>query len=333
MKLVVALFAVGASARPPATLVALFAVGASALQPPRPPAGFAPPEPKPLQIGDSDVGDLLSGGAALALRLATGTFVLGWRPCYASAFGVTLFGDAPADDEYRLALGPVAYRDDSSVLPATRPAKPVILYEYESSPFCRKVREICCLLDIECEMRPVPGARQGAFAQKLAAAGGKMTVPYLEDPNNADKGMYESDDIVEYLLDEYGPPRDAYDSLALWPLKLGPFQLVTSTLAAIARGLPCGARRPDARPDNEAMKPLEMWGYETSPFVRPVRETLCALTLPHVVVPCARGSANRDRMVRETGRFQVPFLRDPNTGVELFESAAIVAYLDEVYTV
>ena len=167
---------------------------------------------------------------------------------------------------------------------------------------------------------------------------------------------------------------------------------MTSTLAAIARGLPCGARRPDARPDNEAMKPLEMWGYETSPFVRPVRETLCALTLPHVVVPCARrrvatsrrdcrpwtassknlsrviaatsrlprtsspsrhrrhvatpphvvaatrspqarGSANRDRMVRETGRFQVPFLRDPNTGVELFESAAIVAYLDEVYTV
>ena len=103
---------------------------------------------------------------------------------------------------YRLALGPIAYRDDSSVLPVTRPAKPVILYEYESSPFCRKVREICCLLDIECEMRPVPGARQGAFAQKLAAAGGKMTVPYLEDPNNADKGMYESDDIVEYLLDE-----------------------------------------------------------------------------------------------------------------------------------
>ena len=60
-------------------------------------------------------------------------------------------------------------------------------------------------------------------------------------------------------------------------------------------------------------------------------------TPPHVVAatrsPQARGSANRDRMVRETGRFQVPFLRDPNTGVELFESAAIVAYLDEVYTV
>ena len=46
----------------------------------------------------------------------------------------------------------------------------------------------------------------------------------------------------------------------------------------------------------------------------------------------ARGSRNRDRMFAEQGRFQVPFLRDPNTGVELFESAEIVAYLNEVYT-
>ena len=37
-------------------------------------------------------------------------------------------------------------------------------------------------------------------------------------------------------------------------------------------------------------------------------------------------------MVKETGRFQVPYLKDPNTGVALFESAEIVKYLDEVYT-
>ena len=49
-------------------------------------------------------------------------------------------------------------------------------------------------------------------------------------------------------------------------------------------------------------------------------------------VPCARGSPNRDRMMKEMGRFQVPFLRDPNTGAELFESAAIVDYLNDVYT-
>ena len=49
-------------------------------------------------------------------------------------------------------------------------------------------------------------------------------------------------------------------------------------------------------------------------------------------VPCARGSPNRDRMIKEQGRFQVPFLRVPNTGAELFESAAIVDYLNDVYT-
>ena len=144
--------------------------------------------------------------------------------------------------------------------------------------------------------------------------------------------MYESDDICQYLRETYGPAQDAYDPKALWPLTFGPFQLITSTLAAIVRGLPGGQRRPDARTGNEERKPLELWGYETSPFVRPVRETLVELTLPHAMVPCARGSPNRDRMMQEQGRFQVPFLRDPNTGAELFESAAIVEYLNDVYT-
>ena len=98
--------------------------------------------------------------------------------------------------------------------------------------------------------------------------------------------MYESDDICQYLRETYGPAQDAYDPKALWPLPFGPFQLITSTLAAIVRGLPGGQRRADARAGNEERKPLELWGYETSPIVRPVRETLCALTLPHVMAPC-----------------------------------------------
>ena len=31
-------------------------------------------------------------------------------------------------------------------------------------------------------------------------------------------------------------------------------------------------------------------------------------------------------------QFQVPFLVDPNTGVELFESPEILDYLEQVYT-
>ena len=36
-------------------------------------------------------------------------------------------------------------------------------------------------------------------------------------------------------------------------------------------------------------------------------------------------------MMQEQGRFQVPFLSDPNTGCEMFEGGAMVEYLDEVY--
>jgi hypothetical protein len=31
-----------------------------------------------------------------------------------------------------------------------------------------------------------------------------------------------------------------------------------------------------------------------------------------------------------TGRFQVPFLVDPNTGVEMFEGPEIIDYLEQV---
>ena len=46
---------------------------------------------------------------------------------------------------------------------------------------------------------------------------------------------------------------------------------------------------------------------------------------------CPRGSTKRDELLEKTGRFQVPFLEDPNTGVEMFESASMVTYLEETY--
>ena len=158
-------------------------------------------------------------------------------------------------------------------------------------------------------------------------------VPYLYDPNTGE-GLFESSDQIEYLLANYGPAdASTYDRKALWPVTLEPFSVATSTLCAILLGMPGKARRPDARPDNEEMLPLELWGNEASPFVRNVRETLGGLCLPHAMVSCPRGSSNRDRMVERTGRFQVPYLVDPNTGIEMFESEEIVKYLEEVYTV
>ena len=119
------------------------------------PKDFVIPEPKPLTLTrSSDLPSVLKSSAALAVRLATGAFVLGWKID-------TIF--APEDDgKYALALGPFRIRDSSSVLQdAPRPEQPLILYEYAASPFAKRVREIINLLDLTVEYRPCPGARGG----------------------------------------------------------------------------------------------------------------------------------------------------------------------------
>lgn len=292
------------------------------------PADFQIPEPRPLTITrPSFIPSALKSSIALAIRLATSAFVLGWQ-----IDTLTAPSTEENDSLYSLSLGPLRIRDSSPILTtAPRPTEPLILYEYDSSPFCKRVREIVNLLDLTVEYRPCPGARQSRFSDELFERTGRRTVPYLIDPNTGTE-MFESDDQIRYLVDTYGPAEDTYDSKALWPITFTGFSIYTSTLAAIVRGMPSGQRQANARPDNEDMLPLELWGYECSPFVKPVREKLGSLALPHRLVSCSRGSANRDKMVERTGRFQVPFLVDPNTGLELFESVEICEYLDACYT-
>ena len=52
---------------------------------------------------------------------------------------------------------------------------------------------------------------------------------------------------------------------------------------------------------------------------------------PYVLHNVAKGSAHREAFVKRSGRMMVPYLVDPNTGTEMFESADIVAYLDRTY--
>jgi len=153
---------------------------------------------------------------------------------------------------------------------------------------------------------------------------GKRTVPYMEDGSIK---MFESDDIINYLFDTYGPGR----SEVPWLLK-GDFARITATYAASARGYAGSRLLPKARKDFTTLKPIVLWGYEGSPFVRPVREALGSLGLAHVMINCGRGSQNRDKLFAKTGRFQVPYIEDPNTGINMFESAEIVKYLMAVYT-
>jgi len=300
------------------------------------PDDFVAPEPRPLALADNtDIVKLLKSSLALGVRLATGVFVLGWK-----IDSVFYSAEDDGTKTYSLKLGPFSIRDTSSVLAdAPRPNDNLILYEYDASPYCKRVRETMNLLDLTYEIRPCPGAREGKFSQEMFDRTGRRTVPFLVDPNTG-KEMFESSDIIQYLLDAYGPPKNVYDIKALWPITFEAFSVFTSTLAAILCDMPGSRRQENARPDNEEMIPLELWGYECSPFCRPVFDKLCSLNLPHVVVSCSRGSINRDRLLNRKlsasgerpQQFQVPFLFDPNTGLELFESTAIIDYLERAYT-
>ncbi|KAL3815328.1 hypothetical protein ACHAXA_010010 [Cyclostephanos tholiformis] len=276
------------------------------------PPGFIPPEPRPLTITEStDLGGFVTALAALALRLATGAFVLGWKVD-------TIF--APEDGKYALQLGPFRIRDSSSVLDRDKTSV-IVLYDNESSPRCKRVREMMNLLDITYECRPC----FGPYINDL--------LPCIMDPNVDRTIIHGDDNIIEHLLKEYGPPTSSYDPKAVWPITFEEFSLATSQMAIKLRGSTAVVQQSTARPDNWCMKPLELWAYKCSPFVRPVKEKLSTLGLPHTIVSCSRGSKNRDRMIDKVGRFQVPYLVDANTGVEMFEGAEIVNYLEAVYTV
>ncbi len=179
----------------------------------QPPKDFKAPEPKPLSISDGNYRGFLSGTLAAVARLGTGVFVFGWSPFKQS------------DGPWPGTLGFV--RDGSSLLSSwKRPLKPVIIYEYESSPFCRKVREACSVLDLTVEYRPCPGARSG-WSDDMLKLSGRRTVPYMIDGSVS---MFESDDIIAYLFDSYGPGRSSIP----WALK-GDFARDSAAYAASVR--------------------------------------------------------------------------------------------------
>ncbi len=200
-----------------------------------------------------------------------------------------------------------------------RPSRPLELYEFEACPFCRKVREALSILDLEAMVYPCPkGGRR--FREVVHQRGGKLQFPWLVDPNT-DREMYESDDIVRYLFETYGT-----DSIP-WSLALGPLVILSAGLASALRP-GAGLRYRTARPCTAS---LELWSFEASPFCRLVRETLCSLELPYLLHNVAKGSPSREAFVRRSGRMQVPYLHDPNTGASMFESGDIVAYLERTY--
>jgi glutathione S-transferase len=200
-----------------------------------------------------------------------------------------------------------------------RPEKPLELYEFEACPYCRKAREALSSLDLEAMIYPCPkgGPR---FRAKVQELGGKARFPFLIDPNT-DTQMYESDAIVRYLAKHYGT-----GDIPLL-LALGPVTDAMSTIASAPRATR-GVRYRKARaPD----KPLELWSFEASPYCRLAREALTELEIPYLLHNVPKKSRRREAFVARSGKMMVPYLADPNTGKEMFESADIVRYLETEY--
>ncbi len=81
------------------------------------------------------------------------------------------------------------------------PARPLELYSFEISPYCRLAREALTELELPYLLHNVgkDSAGRAAFLQRS----GRMMVPYLVDPNTGTE-MHESADIVAYLQRTYG---------------------------------------------------------------------------------------------------------------------------------
>ena len=217
-----------------------------------------------------------------------------------------------------------------------QPEKTLVLYDRESCPRCRLVREALTELNLDVEIRPCPiGSNQ--FINETP----KGRVPYLIDPNTQ-KEMTRTGQILDYLFSHYGD-RNV-------PARLNPglINLTTSSLASTFR-LNAGSSK---KPAKIAAKPLKLYSFESSPYSRMVREQLSELELPYHLINLGKqqwsdmGPASfrfsigeyhpipntkRSQFFEEHGNVQVPYLEDPNTGTALFESSAIIKYLRKHY--
>jgi len=206
-----------------------------------------------------------------------------------------------------------------NVIPGTKKnAKPIVIYEYEASGECQRVRQACSLLDLIVEYRPCPGGVSGYSDTMSTVTGGKRAVPFMIDnnPSMYKPSLYGAKDIVTHLFTTYAPAGTVI-----------PKNLLASGGGSKGKGI-----NSKARSDNNKMKPITLYGWEGAQYVKPVRETLDNLGLAHTMINCANGSSNRSKLTSKTGTFQVPYIQDPNTGVEMFESADIVKYLIQTYT-
>ena len=76
------------------------------------------------------------------------------------------------------------------------------------------------------------------------------------------------------------------------------------------------------------MQILVLYEFEGCPFCRKVREALTDLAIDVHLKPSPKGGRRfRPVVIQQGGKAQFPFLIDPNAGIEIFESDAIIKHL------
>lgn len=227
-----------------------------------------------------------------------------------------------------------------------QPEKLLILYEFEGSPFCRRVREVLTLLNLDYLVYPCPKGGQ-KYRPLVKQLGGKTQFPFFIDENTGTR-LYESQDIIHYLFRYYGKTGKTPKRYSHYP-KI-PVAAFAGTLINGARGVWINQSIVN-RPEPKQL--IELWGFEASPYTRIVRSKLTELELPFIFHNVAKErwqdqglaklrlkpgkyqplvGGKREQVLQVMGKnIQVPYLFDPNTNVKMFESKDIVKYLKRQY--
>lgn len=241
-----------------------------------------------------------------------------------------------------------------------QPEKSLILYEFEACPYSRRVREVMTLLNLDYESRP--SAHKGhVYRDELKELAGKAQVPLLIDENIIDGAdseesnqILDSQAIIDHLFANYSKKgctpnkhqrQSKNDNASI-------VNKAASVVSMMRGGKAVHPKKNLARGKPKA--PLHLYGFEASPFCRLVREKLSELEVGYINHNVARErvqdigafgfhlgfgeyqpikGGKRDRLMTGDlkGKLLFPYLVDPNTDAQMYESKDIIDYLEYNY--
>lgn len=94
-------------------------------------------------------------------------------------------------------------RDSARQAVVDSECRQLVLYQFQTCPFCIKVRQECRRLSLQIERRDAQ--KMGPAREELARGGGQVKVPCLKiiDHSGRSEWLYESDRIIDYLRSRF----------------------------------------------------------------------------------------------------------------------------------